>query len=260
MEVQTQLTAPRILPACYLSLCSQPQCRGWACHAPCWFCPLPSVPPTPSLELLRLIQWPLTVPHGPCHTQLPHWHQEAPQKPLSPPSTAGWSHPQSQEGEPSLPGALAYGTVSIPGRPSATPARRLSPLGPQGWVMDQVLDPQEMCREMRWAQKTQAAHVSHQPVPDLINCTLALLPLFPEWCIRSPDNSRAPVPLSFQVWGHQMESCPRCHDLQVDNLLSSRTVAKGESLRVTGRKGLPFPTYAWGPRVSPLWTWLSLGH
>lgn len=161
---------------------------------------------------------------------------------------------------------LCLRLLSPPCRPSATPARRLSPLGPQGWVMDQVLDPQEMCREMRWAQKTQAAHVSHQPVPDLINCTLALLPLFPEWCIRSPDNSRAPVPLSFQVWGHQMESCPRCHDLQVDNLLSSRTVAKGESLRVTGRKGLPFPTYAGGPRVSPLWTWpflvlqLSLGH
>lgn len=65
--------------------------------------------------------------------------------------------------------------------------------------------------------------------PGLMICLLVLLAPSLKWCGRSPDNSRVPVPHSFQVWGHQAESCPGCHDLQADNFLTSCTVAKGES-------------------------------
>lgn len=87
--------------------------------------------------------------------------------------------------------------------------------------------------------------------PGLIICLLALLTPSLECCGRS----RAPLPHSFQVWGHQAESHPGRHDLQADNFLTSCAVAKRESQRVAGKESLPM--ISGRPRVFSLGSLLA---
>lgn len=86
--------------------------------------------------------------------------------------------------------------------------------------------------------------LSHQPT-GLIICIPALMTQSLKRCGKSSDSSRAPIPHSFQVWGHQAESRPRRHDLKADNLPTSCAAAKGESQGGAGKKGLPLPRL-WG--------------
>lgn len=71
---------------------------------------------------------------------------------------------------------------------------------------------------MGWGKESRLLISPTNQPADLITCSLALLLPSLQSC----------VPHFFQVWGHQVESCPGCCDLQVDSLLASCTAAKGE--------------------------------
>lgn len=77
---------------------------------------------------------------------------------------------------------------------------------------------QEFWREMGWGKESRLLISPTNKPTNLITCSLALLLPSLESC----------VPHSFQVWGHQVESCSECCDLQADSLLTSCTAAKRE--------------------------------
>lgn len=85
---------------------------------------------------------------------------------------------------------------------------------------------------MGWGKESRYSISPTNKPTSLITCNLALLLPSLESC----------VPHSFQVWGHQVESCSECCDLQADGLspLALQPKERGRELLV--RKASPSPS------------------